>query len=94
MHVRIKSQTTRERTLMKIVHSTINGVAPNRTQPSRTFAHHYGSVKRHAAPERALRVFPPLGWGVGNVLPHVRRRMRADVADRAIEVAARIPLAL
>jgi hypothetical protein len=50
---------------------------------ARSFAHHYGSVKRSASPERALRIFPPLGWGIGQVLPHVRRveRKSAEHAE-------------
>lgn len=80
---------------MQMVQNKFDGqVTTQGAQQVRTVAHHYGSVKRHASPERALRVFPPLGWCVGNALPHVRRTAHGVIAQRALEVAARIPLAL
>lgn len=42
---------------------------------ARSYAHHYGAVRRAAAPERKLRVYAPLAWGV---LPHVRRSERLE----------------
>lgn len=63
-------------------------------QRSRTFADHYGSVRRSASPARVLRVYPPLGWGVGVVRAHVQPTDRKSVAHNALDIAARLPLAL
>lgn len=80
---------------MQMIQNTFNGkVVTQKAQQVRTIAHHDGSVRRDVSPERTLRVFPPLGWCVGNVLPHVRRNAHGVIARRAIESAARIPLAL
>ena len=42
---------------------------------ARSYAHHYGAVRRVVAPERKLRVYAPLAWCV---LPHVRRSERLE----------------
>ncbi len=57
----------------------------------RTFAHHYGAVGRTKAPERVLRNYPPLAWGV---IKHVGRGLRRS-RQRLDELhVARTPLAL
>lgn len=79
---------------MKNIESKSNSANATQRHEARSFAHHYGAVKRHGAPERTLPVYAPLGWGVGQVLPHVRRAVRASAQRLDAAHLVRTPLAL
>ena len=80
---------------MKLAQNTSGTIASApRQSEARSFAHHYGAVRRVASPERTLRVFPPLGWGVDQVMPHVRRASRLSDLRHDGAHSTRIPLAL
>ena len=79
---------------MNIAHNNTNSANATRRHEARSFAHHYGAIKRHTAPERTLRVYAPLGWGIGQVLPHVRRAARAGAERLDAAHLTRTPLAL
>jgi len=82
-------------THMKIAQNTSSTIASApRQSDARSFAHHYGGIGPVASPERTLRVYPPLGWGVGQVMPHVRRAARFSESRHDGAHATRVPLAL
>ena len=62
-----------------------------RSGEARSFAHHYGEIKRASSADRLLRVYPPLAWGV---MRHVRRGLPRS-EERIDELhLTRNPLAL